>query len=41
MRVYEHVQDLQERLALSVGLCELSALCQEKERDLTCFWLFR
>ena len=41
MRFYEHLQDLQERLALSVGLCELSALCQEKEQEITCFWLLR
>ena len=35
------MQDLRENLALSVGLFELSALCQEKGHNLACFWLVR
>ena len=41
MEIDEHVQDVQESMALSVGLCELSALCREEQRDPSCFWLLR
>ena len=35
------MQELKERLILSVGLYELSALCQKKNEELAWFWLVR